>query len=263
MSLGGTVTTFEKGFDQAERAGATAERAAQAVVAASRQMKRAAADGNIAALRKSADRLAQTVEAAKQEVANARSAWPFTPEEEEAYLRETYANELRTVARNAGLEMRELDGRLIASPSVLRVAAADRAVQIDRRKVPALRPSRVVAALKANQASKPKLNSARFLETLYRAYKLLGGKDDTGTTQALMKMYQAMTLLPGTRSDYSELDFSRDLYLLDRSGLRETTSGARFSLPASTGTRNPTGTFKFMAPDGEMITYFGIRFTEP
>jgi hypothetical protein len=258
------VTTFEQGFAEAERAGATAERAAQAVLSAARQMKRAAGEGNISAIRKAADRLAQTVEAARQEAANARSAWPFGDEEEEAYLRDAYAEELLALAQREGLEMRELDGRLIASPSVLRIAPADRAVQIDGRRVSGVRPSRVVTALKASQTKKPRLNPARFLETLYKAYQFMLrlGKETPGATVQLTIIYDAFTLLPGVSADYSLVDFSRDLFLLDRSGLRETRSGARFSLPASTGTRT-RGTLRFMSRDGEMVTYYGIRFTEP
>ncbi len=257
------MSTFEQGFADAERAAANAERAAEAVVAAAKQLKRAAAEGNIAALRKAADRLTQTVEAVRQESANAQAAWPFASDADEQYLREAYEDELVQLARAAGLEMRELDGRLIASPSVVRVMPGDRAVQIDGRKVPALRPSRVVGELKANQTKKPRLNPERFLEAVFRAYRLLVGKEEMGKTLPLDTIYEAFTLLPGISSDYNRVDFSRDLFLLDRSGVRETRSGARFSLPASTGTRSSRSVYRFMSPDGEMVTYYGIRFTEP
>lgn len=69
--------------------------------------------------------------------------------------------------------------------------------------------------------------------------------------------------MPGASADYSLVDFSRDLFLLDRSGLRETRSGARFTFPASSTTRSARGTLRFMARDGELVTYYGIRFTEP
>jgi len=257
------VTTFEQGFVDAERAGATAERAAQAVVAAAKQLKRAAVEGNISAIRRAAERLNQTAEAARQEAANAHDAWPFAADEEEGYLREHFEEELLEAARIGGLEMRPLDGRLIASPSVLRITPGDRAVQIDGRKVPGLRPSRIVELLKSSQTKKPRLESGRFLETLYRVYKFLAGREGAGTTVALARIYEALTLMPGASGDYSLVDFSRDLFLLDRSGIRETRSGARFSLPASTGTRSARGTLRFMSAEGEMVTYYGIRFVEP
>jgi hypothetical protein len=59
-----------------------------------------------------------------------------------------------------------------------------------------VRPSRVVTALKASQTKKPRLNPARFLETLYRAYRLLTGKDGAGATVALTTIYDAFTLGP-------------------------------------------------------------------
>jgi hypothetical protein len=76
----------------------------------------------------------------------------------------------------------------------------------------------------------------------------------------LADVYEALTLLPGTNGDYGKSDFARDLFILDRSGLTRTRAGASLSLPASTGTKGARGTFSFVAPDGELITYFGVRF---
>ena len=81
-----------------------------------------------------------------------------------------------------------------------------------------------------------------------------------GSTQALADVYEAFTLLPGSTGDYGQSDFARDLFILDRSGLTRTKAGASLSLPASTGTKSARGTFTFVAPDGELVTYFGVRF---
>jgi hypothetical protein len=78
----------------------------------------------------------------------------------------------------------------------------------------------------------------------------------------LADVYQAFTLQPGAQNEYSSADFARDIFLLDRSGLSTTRSGARLSLPASTGTRSARNTFTFVAPDGEVVTYYGLQFTE-
>ena len=48
---------------------------------------------------------------------------------------------------------------------------------------------------------------------------------------------EALTMLPGSTADYDQTDFVRDLFLLDRSGVTHTKSGAACSLPASTGTK--------------------------
>ncbi|MBI4908077.1 MAG: hypothetical protein HY820_30915, partial [Acidobacteria bacterium] len=71
----------------------------------------------------------------------------------------------------------------------------------------------------------------------------------------------ALTMLPGSSANYDQTEFVRDLYLLDRSGVTETRSGAVCSLPASTGTKSSKGTYLFTGPDGRRVTYYGIRFT--
>ena len=65
---------------------------------------------------------------------------------------------------------------------------------------------------------------------------------------------------PGTAAEYGPSDFARDLYLLDTSGVTRTKTGARVSLPASTGTKSSRGVYTFVSPDGRLLTYYGIRF---
>ena len=254
------MTTFEQGFEEAERAADAAAKAVASLHAATKQLKKAARDGDTAAIRRSSDRLALAVDAVRQEVVNARGSWPFDEQEEEAYLRDGYETELLAAARAAGLRMDHRDGRLLAFPSIVRVQPADRSLRIDRKRVLAIRPSRVVATLKANQTRKSRFAPDRFLEALFRAYRLVAGPGGQGSTQALSDVYDAFTLLPGSAGDYGHSDFARDLFILDRSGLTRTKAGAAFSLPASTGTKGSRGTFTFVAPDGELVTYFGVRF---
>ena len=256
------MTTFERGFADVERAATAAAQASGAVVTAARQMHKAALDGDIAKIRRASDKMESALDVTRQEVANARLAWPFSPEEEEAYLRSEYEQELMEVANAGGLRIHRQDERLIAFPSVVRVMPGERAVRIDRTRVPTIRPTKLVALLKANQTKKPRFASERFLEALYRAYRLVAGKDGMGRTIPLSAIYDAVTLLPGAASDYGKSDFGRDLFLLDRSGLTQVKSGARFSLPASTGTKDGRGVFSFVATDGEVVTFWGIRFSE-
>jgi hypothetical protein len=74
-------------------------------------------------------------------------------------------------------------------------------------------------------------------------------------------VYEALTLMPEVRKEYAESDFGRDLFFLDRSGTTTTKSGAQVSFPTATGTKGGGRVFSFVAPDGEVITYYGIRFT--
>ena len=228
---------------------------------ATKQLHRAAALGDIPKVRKASERLLAILESTRQEVGNASSAWSLSPEEEEAYLRDEYAADLISAAKAENLQIQQLDGVLVAFPSIVRVLPADRAVKINRKKVQGIRPAHVVQILKAIQARKPKGAPHTFLEVLHRAYRLLNG-NEYGKTVALASVYDALTLLPGSTTSYDQTDFVRDLFLLDRSGVTRTKSGAICSLPASTGTKGTRGILSFVAPDGETVTYYGIRFSE-
>jgi hypothetical protein len=254
------VSTFEQGFAETERAAGSTVKAATTVAAIAKQIHKAARHGDISAIRRLTERLATAADAARQEVDNARTSWPFTPDEEEAYLRDAYEDELLGAAAAAGLRIDRRDGALVSFPSIVHILPQARALKVDRRKLPSLRPSTVVETLKANQTKKPSFATERFLETLHRAYRLIVGVNGHGSVAPLTAIYESLTLLPGSAADYGTSDFARDLYLLDRSGVSQTKNGARVSLPASTGTKSARGVYTFVAPDGQVLTYYGIRF---
>jgi hypothetical protein len=253
--------TFEQGFTDAERAADAAGKAVTALAGSVKQLRRAASEGDLPKIRKTCERLTAILDSTRQEVDNARGAWPFTSEQEEQYLRDSYAGEVITVAAAANLQIQQLDEGLVAFPSILRIVPAERAVRINRKKSAAVRPSHVVKTLQAIQSRKSKASVESFLSVLHRAYRLLAGKE-YGKTVALAAIYDALTMLPGSTANYDRTDFVRDLFLLDRSNVTTTKSGAVCSLPASTGTKAPKGTFSFIAPNGEAVTYYGIRFSE-
>ena len=253
--------TFESGFADTERAAVAATKAVGILAAAARQFQKAATDGDILKMRKESERLSTVLESTRQEVGNARSAWPFSPEDEEKYLKESFAAEVIEAAKKEGLQIQQRDEGLIVFPSILRILPADRAAKINRKKVQGIRPSRLASVLKAIQSRKPKASTENFLEVLHRAYRLLVGAE-YGKTVGLASIYETLTLLPGSTAAYDQTDFVRDLFLLDRSGIGRTKSGAIYSLPASTGTKTTRGTYSFNAPDGETVTYYGIRFSE-
>ena len=253
--------TFEQAFAETERAAGAAGKGVGVLAAAVKQLERGASEGDLHKIRKASERLATILESTRQDVVNARSAWPFSPDEEENYLRASYAGEVIDAARAENLPIQQRDEGLIVFPSILRILPSERAVKIDRKKVQAVRPSRLVKTLRAIQSRKPKATPEHLLEVLHRAYRLLVG-NEYGKTVTLVSIYDALTLLPGSTASYDQTDFVRDLFLLDRSGVTRTKSGARYSLPASTGTKGAKGTFSFVAPDGETVRYYGIRFSE-
>lgn len=263
------MSTFEEGFAATERAADSVLQALGEVSRLARQLQRDAKAGNIAAIRRGTARLEESLSLIRQQLGNATQAWPFAPEEELAYLQDQYASELQGEAKKEGLQLFERDGRLIAHPSVLRVLPGERAVRIDRRQSSSIRPTKIVADLAKLQHSRPRFGPQPFLESLYAAYLALSQSDTAdrlklggvGQVVRLDRIYNLFTGLPGAQREYSQLDFARDLYSLENSGVNEVRSGARASFPASTGTRNPRGTISFVGPNGETVLYYGIQFT--
>ncbi len=253
--------TFEEALADTERAAKEAGKVTATLAGAVRQLQKAASEGDLQKMRKTSERLAAILDTTRQEVLNARSAWPLSPEGEESYFRESYLEEFMDAARAEGLSIQRRDEGLVAFPSILRILPSERAVRINRKKVQAVRPSHVVKRLKAIRARKPKASPEQFLEVLHRAYRFFTGHE-YGKTVALSGIYDALTLLPGSTQNYDRTDFVRDLFLLDRSGAIRTKSGAVCSLPASTGTKGAKGKFSFAGPDGTAVTYYGIRFSE-
>jgi hypothetical protein len=156
--------------------------------------------------------------------------------------------------------MQRQNGAIMCYPLVIRVVPNQRAVTFNRKKISGLRPSKLVARLKAIQSSKSRANPQAFLEALFAAYRLIAGNDRSGAAVSLAEIFRILTLLPG--ADYSKEDFARDLLSLDRAGTTVTKSGARVSFPASTGTRDARNTFMCITPNGDVIPFYAIRFAE-
>lgn len=258
------AVTFESGFAEAEKAAAVAGKAAAGLKVAAAALQKASGTGDITKMRKAMARMGEALSAVEQATANAREAWPFSPRDEEDYLRDGYRQELTGTAQAAGLSLFERDDVILAFPCVLHVDAASRSVRIDRTRHPGLRPSHVVATLRAAQTRRRRLDSGRFLEVLFVAYQQLTGSDGLGTTLPLVRIYETLTLLPWVASDYGRQEFARDLLALNGSGIHATREGHTVAFPASTGTRTtPRDTFVTVDERGEIVTFYGVRFTKP
>ena len=233
------MSTFEEGFAATEQAADSVLQALGDVSRLARQLQRDAKAGNIAGIRRGTARLEESLGLIREQVGNAARAWPFAQDDEPAYLQNRYAAELQEVAGKNGLQLFERDGRLIAHPSVLRVLPGERAVRIDRRQSSAIRPTKIVADLAKLQRSPPRFRHQPFLESLYSAYLALAQSDTAdrlqlggvGQVVRLDRIYNLFTGLPGARREYSQLDFARDLYSLESSGVNEVRSGSASNLP--------------------------------
>ncbi len=265
------MESFEEAFENATNVADAALKANQNLTTQLRRLRRASLQGNVAAVKREQARLSEALGRVAEAVNEASAVWNYEDEVELEYLRSTkgYAAELRQVASEKGLVIRERDGQLICHPFVLRVLAGERAVRIDRKKVSAIRPSHLTEVLVKAQNAPARFRPQTFLNALYDVYRSLtkesSGRPIGGTGDPVIlldQVYRLFTSLPGSRRDYSKTDFARDLYELDRSGVTRARSGATLSLPASTGARSARNLYTFVGPDGYEVKYYGIRFTE-
>ena len=263
------MASFEQAFSDMEKAAASTARSAAELTKQARALEKAAKEGSIAGARRAQQSMAEAINALRQEVANAVESWPYEEDEEQQYLNEGFGQELRAVAAEKGLEIYERDGRMIAHPSIVRVLPGVRAVRIDKKQVSTIRPSRLTDILLDIQKKPSRFPAGRFLESLYQVYAEITREEDPdrimtarqGRVVQLERVYRLFTSLPGSDREYNRTDFTRDLYLLDRDGPKTTRRGMQVSFPASSGTRGGQGVFSFVAPDGQVVTYYGIQFS--
>lgn len=254
---------LEKAFADVQKAAENAAQATTRVVGAAKILARTARQGDIVRMRKAVEQLKTTLDTASTAISNCGEAWPFSLEEEEQYLRDKFSSELLGEAKAARVSMFTRDEGLVCFPSLLKVMPSERALRIDRKRVSTLRPSFLIATLQATQAKRSRFDATRFLEALYRAYVMLVGEKEIGVTIPLARVYEAFTLFPGSATEYGKAEFGRDLLMLDQSNVTTTKSGASVSLPASTGTKGTRTALSIVGPDGNVVTFYGLRFTKP
>ena len=261
------MNSFESGFDIVERTAKSTKESASQIGKIATRLEKAAKRGEINAMRRELAALDSSLAALRQQAANAQEAWPFQSEEESNYLLDGYMSELHQVASEKELLKTHLqDGRLIAHPSIVRPLPSNRAVSVDKRQVSTIRPSYLAQLLVKNQKKPARFKTDEFLEALYETYKLVARVQSgsarpslasgRGPTVQLNRIYQSLTSLPGVRRDYDRTEFARDLYNLELSGSR-TRSGAQVFFPSAR-----QGGFQFVNPDGLVIVYSTIQFSE-
>lgn len=258
------MISFEKAFDDTEKRAASTAKSAGEVAKLAKRLEKEAQSGNISGVKRAGQQLNAALGSLRQEAANAASAWPFTDAEEEQYLKDHFAAELVEVAGKRGLQIHQRDEQLIAHPSILRVLPGSRAIRIDRKPVPTIRPSYLSVVLAANQNRVVRVNTRAFIESLYQAYLFLAKDQPTqalsaskqGQTVPLAKVYEVFTVRAGQRNEYTRTDFARELYRLEIDGPQETRSGAKVCFHSGRG-----AIISFVSPQGQVISYHGVEFS--
>ncbi len=260
------MDTFEQAFSDTERAADSTLKVASSLTSQLKALQKAAQRGNIAAIKRAQSNIEAALTQLRQEVNNASGAWPYQDDEVKQGLETRYLDELRQAAQSNGLQTHEQDGRLVAHPSIVRVLPGERAVRIDRKQTSDIRPSHLTALLLANQRRPVRHQSASILQALYDVYsdflreespdRLVKG---SAPVVPLETIYRRLTYLPGSSRDFDRGDFARAVYTLDAGVDKKTRSGATVEFSPA---ERPRGVFAFIGRDGQVIRYYGIRFTE-
>ncbi len=255
--------SLEEALAKTDADAESALKAANAAIRSLKKFRAAAHTGDLRELRRTIDAAEQSIAALGQQFANAKEGWSF---DEEAYLTGgDFTRELLETARQSGVRVFEEGDRLYCYPHLIRVVPADRAVLIDKSRERRLRPSFLVAHLKALQNRPVRFRPEAFLESLSAAYDTaVRGRENAnakvGPVIPLVDIYDLLTLLPGQSKEYTLQEFARDIYLLDGSGVTTTRKGSTVSWPASSGTRSAGRTITVITQDGREKKYYGITF---
>lgn len=234
--------------------------ATKALEKAAARVRKASSAGELKAITRSAGELEAASRSVDDAVGDVRRAVPRT-DTVTAYLAGPYRRELIAEAERQNVHLVELDGRLIAFPTIVDVNPDGLSVKVGRKSVRSLRPSAVIANIRA-VAERPRIKSEQFIETLYDAARRLDATKFTQGGVSVTDLYQVLTLHPETRRTYSQIDFAADLYALETSSVRATKRGATIHFMASTGTKGSGGSLTIIGRDARPVHYVGIRFEE-
>ncbi len=255
--------SLETALAGAEREAETVLKAAAKVTSALKTLQKAAKEGDLRKLRAAPDAIRRQMAVLDQEVARVEESWSF---DEESYLRDgRFSQELLRMAGARGLNLSEQDDRLYSYPVLLSIVASDRSVKIDRKTERRIRPSYLINVLRERQGMPARFKAADFLESLLIAYDTLVDRESKhrhfGSVVPLKEIYDLFTMTPGRTKEYAPAEFTRDIYLVDISGVNTTRNGAVVEFSASTGTKSERGVLTIVTETGAEKRYFGISFS--
>lgn len=252
-----TDTSLESSLSAIERDADAAIRSLTAALKEARKVKAAAAAGLLRDLRQSLGTTAQLAADAAGTARDLLGGWTF--DEEEHFASGAFTKEVLALAAEEGVAVYESDERILSYPAIVTISASDTTVVIDKKKERRVRPTVLIRTLKALQTRPLKFKAEAYLEALATAYDHVVAKRDLrrSATVKLLDIYSVLTLLPGSARDYTKQEFTRDLYLLDQSGITKTKDGRTLSLPASALTRG-SGVLTTVARSGQEKVYAGM-----
>jgi len=256
--------SLSESLDEYQKDVATWVDAARKSLAAVQRLQKTAASGNVRDLEKTRQ-AAITAARAADDQADKSTSFEF---DLRSYLEPQgeFIQELEDAARDAGVRLYKREGVIYCYPVLVRIEPDLSAVRIDKKLDPNIRPEVLTLTLKRLQSKEPKSRPDQFIETLFNAYEYVRARSrhTDYIAERLVDIYRVLTLRPGSKTDYSELEFARDIYFLDVSDVEATRSGATKSFTASTASKEQVGRiYKFVGRDGTEKDYASIKFSLP
>lgn len=255
-----TFEGLEHAFASIEAQTESTLKAEAAVSRELKKAKKAAASGQVRDLERALNAAGQLAAQVADAAVALRDAWTF---DEQQYLAGGgFTKEVLALAAKEGVGALEEDERILSYPCIVRILPTEAAIEIDKKRERSIRPSVVVARLRAQQERPARFRAEAFLEALLKAYELVVARKGRAfnATIKLSEVYEVLTLFPGQAREYSKQEFARDLYLLDQSRVTATKSGRVLSLPASTLTKT-TPVFTTVTKTGQQKVYAGVAFS--
>lgn len=249
--------TLEQRFANLEASVAVATKAVATLRTALGTLGKAAALGDLRAIRTRLQRIHETLAEAQGCVDRLEPSLQIPEASEPDLLRTQLPDELLACAAEKNITITVRDRDLLAFPLVLRVEPDQRRVLINAKRVTSLRPSILVAEIDRVRARSKNFNAERFAALLHSAHV----RCTDHSSARLDDIWDTLTLLPASRADYPRDAFYADIHRLDRSGVRTTATGINFELRrGSTGMRS--GGAVVYAEDGEPCEYYRIVFEQ-
>ena len=235
------MASFEEAFAEVERIAAEAGKAARALQQSITKLGRAAKEGDLAKVRRTAGLIAPAIEALQPHRERLSAPWPMSADEELARFRNHFKDEFLAAAEAEQLDVSDQGRVLLVDSTSIRLRDEEAAIVVNNKKSWVLRPKRLAAVLKGRLRRKPKHEPAVFLEALHNAYLRRQRPGAYGRDVNLADLYEDLTLLPTVKRAYSWGDFRRDLLALRISGLAATRKGVGFAFTAGTRVKGEAG----------------------
>jgi hypothetical protein len=257
------ASSLERNLSDVERSIDSALVSTGRVMVGLKKAQKAAKRGDLAALKSAIESQAEMARVVQADLSQV--TWRLSDEAERRLFEDgSFVRELLQQAEQRGVTLTEQDGQVLCYPVIVRVDISKRAVTIDRKPHREVRPSVLAAYLAALQTKPAAVKPERFLEALYRAWEYARHRYAAGGNPAndvrVSELWAVLTVAPGSEKEYTKQDFGRDLYLLERSAVRETKAGDRVHFSRSTGTKE-TGAIVVSGQGGDRVVYTSVGFT--